>query len=270
MRILLVLAAACLASTKLSAQENTGFYGKKVFVEFNTSGQLAFLNAVFNSESSYKSNGKKLLPGNDLFNGSLHFVVGAAVSKKIALSLETSMFFASFSTPSYLSKPYTDEYGYYSSEEIYFRHELIDFRTLTIMPKLEISGEGGNSPSGLSHQVGIGYTTSKVVDKAYLYKVDNAYNVTDSSSLDLSTSLLDRSQTYKGVSVMYAINMRTPLSRRLFINYGIRYTINVRSHDYPAVKTAQYWLSPQEAAFELGRVRALSLISLQLGISLAL
>ena len=263
MRLLFIL-AACASMTQLSAQMNTGFYGRKLFCEVNSSNHLNVFSSVFNGNRIfYKRNGNLLTPGKDLFNTAVNVVFGGAVSSKTALSIEAGMFFGSFAAPGYLSKSDPDYY----SNTIEMRHEMIDFRSVMIMPKIEISEKGSNSPSGLTHQIGIGFVQTKVIKKDYLYRID--YASLDTASADLSNTLLDYSNKYKGITLMYALNMRTPINKRMFFNYGIRYTANFSKKNFPPANE-NYWMSESDVGLYVRRTRQLSLIGLQLGFSFML
>jgi hypothetical protein len=147
------------------------------------------------------------------------------------------------------------------------KHELIDFRTVMIMPKIEISAEGSNSPSGLTHQIGLGFAQTKVIEKDYLYTI--SYMDMDSASADISNRLLDYKNKFKGITLMYALNMRTPINKRMFFNYGIRYTANFSRKSLPT-SSGKYWLSESEVGQYVGRTRLFSVIGLQLGFSFML
>jgi hypothetical protein len=89
------------------------------------------------------------------------------------------------------------------------------------MPKIETNSNLGILPSGLSHQIGLGFTLTKIEKKDYVF---TNFNLTTDEKEIIKNALTFKD--YKGFSFLYQMNYRTPISKRLFINWGMRYSLN--------------------------------------------
>src|SRR5574343_501538 len=111
--------------------------------------------------------------------------------------------------------------------------------TTVFIPKFEFTTSKALLPMGLSHQLGFGFATSSAVEKDYLYQYTN-YQFTSpivnysTYTNDIDPINFDKSQNVKKFVLLYALNMRTPITKSLMINYGIKYTINIgkKPNDY--------------------------------------
>jgi hypothetical protein len=108
--------------------------------------------------------------------------------------------------------------------------QALPFTLFSVIPKIEFAGKGSLLPMGLSHQVGIGYFNARVDKRAVFGKVQS-YDASGILSPLTPTNnvenLLDPSiKSFNGVTFLYAMNMRLPISDRLMINFGIQYTYN--------------------------------------------
>ena len=243
-----------------SFAQTAGFYGRTFFLELHAASQYPLINNIINN-GNYS--GSSTITGgvSDNFNTSVNAVFGKAISSKVSLSAEVGLFFGSFIPQG------TFYYEFSELKHDYFTaHELFNFRTLTIMPKIEISGEGGNAPGGLSHQIGIGFTSSSVVEKDYAYTLGSTYT---EDSLDFSKDVVNYDYRHKGISLMYALVMRVPINRRLLFNYGFRYNMNFKLGGASG-KNPNTWQSDAEAEYAIGRTRGASVLSFQAGFTFVL
>ena len=108
--------------------------------------------------------------------------------------------------------------------------QALPFTIISVIPKIEFARKGSLLPMGLSHQVGIGYFNARV-DKRSVFGMVQSYDPTGILSPVTATNnianLLDPSiKSFNGVTFLYAMNMRLPVSDRLMINFGIQYTYN--------------------------------------------
>lgn len=110
------------------------------------------------------------------------------------------------------------EFGqYYSSAYVSSDYEMVDVRTTSIIPTVEFATSKALLPMGLSHQFGLGVCLSSVVDREY---VEGYFN-----GIDYAAQIKNQTTLVKGV-IMYGLNMRTPVSKSMFISYGFKYTIH--------------------------------------------
>lgn len=195
--------------------QHTGFFGSKTYIELNTLSHIPIINnLIFSGSTPYKATGNTLLEKRDWFEVGIRLAIGHSLKNNSGIGLEIGMDFQN------LAAPEGGNNFDYSTNYI-VKHEMLSVRTLVIMPKLEFANADGLLPIGLNHQVGIGFSSSKVVDKEYLIERNQAISYAE--ELDFAPI----SDGFKGITFLYAMNMRTALSKHLIINYGIRYTLNV-------------------------------------------
>lgn len=265
--LLLVLSSSLLTTHAQYA----GYYGKKTFIEFNGNAYVPVFNMITNSESSYLNVNNNLMMKRDILNYGFTTCIGRAF-KGFGLALELGYAYASIETPNYYWQSTNVDF-YYGYNEMYYRHEMIDIKTMTIMPKIEFTQENGLLPIGFNHQIGIGWTNTTLVEKDYLYKIDsydNGYYDTAVPNYDnlMRNSFVNYNGSYKGLTFLYAFNIRTPLSKSLLLNYGIRYTLNMRkTSEYHSDNSDQYIFTDFEASRAISRTRFRNLMTFNLGLT---
>src|SRR5690606_5491330 len=79
----------------------------------------------------------------------------------------------------------------------------------------------------------------------------------------------------RGITILYAFNVRTPISRSLLLNYGIRYTLNLDfgrfngygNYTYGYGSTNKYYTDDAVVRQKMGTKRLASIIMLNFGIN---
>lgn len=202
----------------------TGLYGKRSIVEIQGIGSMPIIYNWFNGNSTiYKRQGDNLVDGSNLLEYGLRANVMRAFSNQIGVGIEFGYERQSLAAPEFIDLN-TNSGSFSSLQTFSLRHEKIRLNTVTIMPKIEISTRSNLLPIGLSHQVGFGYTRVTVDDRDYLYTLDNPNNQTILTPID--DGFIDMEDVYTGFTLMYQINMRTPITEQLVLSYGIRYNAN--------------------------------------------
>lgn len=260
MKILCFLTLIGAIASSSFAQKNSGFYGRTLFVEVNSAISFPMLNTV-DIFGNYHNSGRYYEP--DKFASALNVVVGKAVSPKLSLSLESGLFFGNFSADD--DSYYYGDYYYYgnvSPKQMITRFEKLSYRTFSIMPKFEISARGGNAPGGMSHQIGVGFTSSSVVEKDYKYSIYSEYK----DSIDPKRDFVDYDRKYKGVTFLYAVHMRVPITKTLLFNYGLRTTLNLTpTGNVSNAGSKDLFIAPLEAAEAIKRTRFRTVFNFELG-----
>jgi hypothetical protein len=138
------------------------------------------------------------------------------------------------------------------------------------MPKLTFTKEGGLLPIGLNHEIGIGYTRTKIVDKDYNFKINSGSEyLSAEDSVKIDTHYADYNEKYGGMTFMYAFKIKTPISKKIMINYGLRYTLNLKSFSFKSSGSSQYVQSAADMARNIGKKRVLNFLTFNLGLSYA-
>jgi hypothetical protein len=206
-----------------SAQENNGYYGKKIFVQIEgLANYPLFSNILSNDNYGYASEGTYLIRKKDNFNWGFRLNAGYALKRNFAVSLEVGQDYSSVYPLEY-EYVFDDVYGYQ------VQHEMVDIATTVIVPKIEFGTSKSLLPMGLSHQLGFGVSYSKAIEKDYLYKYsyfDEYQNYSTSSEMvdPINFETMERVRKFVW---MYALSMRTPINKSMMIHYGVKYTLNL-------------------------------------------
>jgi hypothetical protein len=212
--------------------QSGGVYGKKKFAEFSLTGCFPLIYN-FNKDYYVKS-GSGVAEGKDFVNGGYYGLIGIALQPTVALSFSTSMWYSNAKGPGAL---YYFQEGSSEASSALVLHENLDIRTLSFMPIIEFTGKSGLLPMGVSHSIGLGFNTSWVKERAYAF--ENKYDIySNGNTVDFHEFMdsvvavngpyIDYKERYSGKTLMYALKIRTPISKQLMINYGFRYTFNVK------------------------------------------
>ncbi|MFT6922486.1 MAG: hypothetical protein ACJA1C_001491 [Crocinitomicaceae bacterium] len=261
MRILIFISIVFIGSTVHG--QNTGLYGKRISLDLSFTGNSPIINML--TGPMFKSKSGVLTEKMDLLDYGIRTGASYALSNNFAFGIEFDMEFMNIAAPKYVNT-YDPSTGWFTETNI--RHEALSTRTFVFMPRIEFTTNNGLLPIGLSHQIGFGFTRTKVVEKDYDYTI-----FTNSQSPDFTTFPEDfydyTNKAFKGIVLMYTLNVRTPINKFMMITYGIRYNFNYGIDVQNLSNEPKYFTRSQ--AYDASRIRRLfSVISLNLGMSFAL
>lgn len=249
-----------------------GYFGKRNTLSVSGFGSIPIIYWYRGREyDNYKTQGKSLIQENDYFDGGLNLSLSHCFSGKFALGLEYNLIFANSSAPS--TGDYSTTVGSYETNYYFsMKHEQLSLRTNVIMPKIEYTLSGSQLPFGINNQVGIGYTTTKVVEKDYLFKINQDSYAPDTVLIGKNMINYDALKSIKGMTIMYAFNVRTPISKHIMINYGIRYNLNL---SFSSIKNALFYDNTQDKYYTrtseieniVARKRSSSIVSFNIGVN---
>ncbi len=242
--------------TGVCRAQHSGFFGKKNYIEIIGVGSVPVIDNVFSKNNTpYKANGSQLIEVRDWFEGGIRLAIGHSVNNQLGLGIEVGMDFQNVAPPQ-------NHYGFAPGSDYIIKHELLDLRTISIIPKIEFTNADGLLPIGLNHQIGFGYTSTKVVDKNYVLKFNGTIGATETLKL---APIEDR---FRGFVIFYALNMRTAVTKHLMLNYGIRYSVNgMIALLEPTNISTGYQVSRFEIAQVIRGRRFRSLLTFNLGLS---
>ncbi len=256
---------------QVSAQ-NPGYFGKKNVLDFSVNFQsplFANLRTLSRKDATFLAlDGSNLISKKDQFDWGFRFNYSRPLKRNFAIGLEFGFDYFSVQRESR-----RENYGSYN-----FYFENIDVNSMSIMPKFEFSSDGGLLPMGISHQLGFGVRLIKPVDKEYTVAASEEYLLYSSSinipiEPDYSSYLKYDGPSIKGYTLMYALNFRSPLTKSLMLNYGIRYTLNFMGstyiNDYNVENLSDLELNEAEFTDIVRYRKQFSLIQANIGLSLA-
>jgi len=263
----LLFAAFLLTGTSALAQSN-GFYGRKIYVEFNGLAHYALFNQFGDNNRLYDQSLKRK---SDLFNAGFNIGAGIAAKRDFMIGFETGLWYFNVAGPSYLSGS-DGSNNYYSTS---LRHEMLDVRTFSLLPTFTFGLKKGLLPIGVNHQVGVGYTNTKVLDKDYNYSQDASMGYSSMSPSELDSlyakngGFVNYKKDYKGFVAAYTLKVRIPVSKSVMINYGLRYTLNIGKESVNPMTTGNFKMDEYALYSEIRRARFRTLLTFNLGVTVA-
>ena len=274
MKFYLLFIASFVVSLFTFGQKNNGYYGHKGFIQVESVmsyplfSNLSVLNDSYNP---YSASNNILVAKKDNFNIGFRITAGYAIKRNIALSFEYGQDYSSVypSQDIYVYDNFGLGYGYQ------VEHEMLDITTNVFIPKIEFGTSKSLLPMGLSHQIGFGFSNSKVKEKDYLYRYEDyfgylPYTHYSTSSTDLDPINFSNLKSLKRYVILYALSMRSPLTKNLMIHYGLKYTLNVgkkQSYNSYSNNSNEYFTS--EIMQSVAQQRLFSLMSLNIGLTYA-
>lgn len=206
--------------------QTTGFFGKKNLLEIGGTLQNPMLYnfyAMRNSPKPYLSKDGVLESRTPKLNYGFRFSYGKMIKRNLAVYLETGLNYFSV-----VPDPYFD-YGTLQTESNYTfeQGEMLDIRSFSIIPKIELTSDDGLLPIGITNQFGVGVNFYKTIKKDYIGSADSIdhssgfsfpVNITSDNYYDYSN------QAIKGYTFLYKLTMRIPINDRILYHFGFRYT----------------------------------------------
>lgn len=261
---LFIFNALLLCSFTSVGQKDNGYYGKKAFVQVQTLMNYPLVyNLLYNT--GYAQRGNSLVRKNDNFNIGYRVTAGYAVQRNVAFLFEFGQDFSSVYLPDYTSVTVNGTYAY-------VQHEMIDLKTTVFMPIIEFGSSNALLPMGLSHQIGVGFAITNPIEKDYVFRYYDYdyYSSVNGNYQKYSTSTTDpinfnKVTSVKKAVIMYGLSMRSPITKSLFLNYGIKYTLNIGKY-----KNFNYqYTTEDELEEEIYRNRTFSFININIGLAFA-
>lgn len=229
-----ILICLCFISVFGISQTQKGFFGKNNIVEISARGNVPLIyNLLFQDRLSsfiFDDGSTVAKAKRNWFNYGFSIQNIHYFKKSFGLGLEVGMDLQKASGPDYLE--YSDpNNGIYWSGGI--KHEMLRLNTISIMPKIEFGPFGSTLPSGISHQFGIGFTITKIKAKDYAFASQDMFNSIPDFVVNNARNELKNSKSFKGFSLLYQMTYRTPISKRLFIAWSMRYSGNFTALNNP-------------------------------------
>lgn len=272
MKFYLLFIASFVLSLFTFGQKNNGYYGHKGFIQVESvMSYPLFSNFLSNENNAYTSSNSSLILKKDNFNIGFRINAGYAIKRNIALSFEYGQEYSSV----YLD-PYNTVYTNFG-DQYFVEHEMLDVTTNVFIPKIEFGTSKSLLPMGLSHQIGFGISYSKVKEKDYLYRyVDysgasyTGYTHYSTSSSDLDPINFSNLKSLKRYVILYALSMRSPITKNLMIHYGLKYTLNVgKKQIYNSYSNNSNEYFTSEIIQSVARQRLYSFMSVNVGLTYA-
>lgn len=207
--------------------QDFGYFGKKNTLTVNAILYNPFIYNLFNRGSnSYSKVGSTVGYGKSQLDYGYSAAYSHYFSGSFGLGAEVGMVYGKIVSPENYYYNNNDYLNPVTSEG-QFRVEQFKISTLTIMPKLEYTFSGEQLPIGINHQFGLGISTTKLVQQNYNYEIEYFYSSNGSPFQQSLITPYDKVGKFYNLTAMYAFNVRTPITKSLMINYGLKYNANI-------------------------------------------
>ena len=260
------------ACFQLQAQ-SSGYLGKHTLIEADGLGNMPLFAMLFDRGQTYykKSGNKSLTQSRNLLDFGWRVSLTRVSRRNVGFAFEFGYDYQNATFDYYHNDVIVHDTSTGWDETVQFNYEMLDISTINFMPKLIFTNKGGLVPVGFAHEIGIGYSSSKVVEKDYnIQGIQNASLLTDSVRTYINNNYVDYDYRYSGVNFMYGMKMRIPVSKRILLNYGLRYTLHLRNIFADSNHSGTTIISNNELQGKIGRTRIYNFISLNLGVALAI
>ncbi len=231
MKIYIVFILIFLSFSTFLYGQNNGFMGKKNFIsaDIRVYAPIIYGLSTSDANSEYnKTEGPNFAPKSNLLDYGFNLTIGRAASRNFGLMLQISSSRYDFAVTD--NQYSLDASNFFNTGDYYqvLKINWLKAKVTTVMPIIEFTGNSGLLPLGLSHQIGLGFSTNKLLKDDYNVLIADAYG----QQFIQKENLYDySSKGFKSYVFMYKINLRIPINDYLLFNLGFRYNVNY----YPKV-----------------------------------
>lgn len=265
-----------LLALSASGQEETGFYGKRFTFQLGVGGHHNTLLKLTSRSERYFLRGDyyrnyRKQTGTNSFNYSFYANMGIVLKERLTFSLDFQYYFGKIFFNDLGVEFHESSYpggGYYYTSKY---DCLVNYSTIRLMPRIEISSANSNAPTGLTHILGIGVEASQL--KSGNYSSIDAYKGTNYSpdSVQITTDYIKlRTQSTINVTLMYGLEYRIPLSRSFAWNFGGYLHANLPALFPTYIDDSPYFTSVDDQHRQLALHRFQNLFSLRTGLVIML
>jgi len=154
-----------------------------------------------------------------------------------------------------------------------------NLHTQALMVKIDFFGRYlGETQLSISHQFGIGMTSSKVLIRDVHYDYFEGYEpsadtvlYSDYKGIDELPWMNPKEKAFNGFNAMYELSLRYPIGNSLYLNGGFRWEFNYLLGAFkPRIKDQEgedFWFSRNELLKRVEQKRAFSFFNIHFGVS---
>lgn len=262
---------ACLFALSIHVQsfaQSDGFFGKKTYVDFSMKGNFpAFVGFDQKMNIEYKSG--LFQESRKKFDYGYRIGINRNLTSSFGIGIEAGFdyFKLNRSTNARIIDPNMSYLTGINTHESYKVH------ANAFLFKFIFSSKNSLMPMGLSHQLGFGISSYKIKEEKLKY---NTYELPDIIFTNQQMGKEKIEDAPKTFTLLYAIQLSTPISKSLLLNYGLRYTLNMtkksgagfNSFDYPNLSSYEK-MNADEFTHAIKSYRGMNLIQFQLGLTFA-
>lgn len=251
--------------------QDHGFFGKKNVLSINGTGAIPLINMIppaLNSNNFLYT--RQLTQTKNIFDGGFNVSLIHGFSNSFGFGVEYAMTFGNCHGPTFVYLQ--DEFG--STYRTDIIHEMLDLTTMTFMPKIEFTTTSSLISVGLHSEFGIGYSRTKVKDRAYASKFPS-YVAEEIFPSFNSDRIFNKDDAYHSFTLQYGLCARVPISKSFMLQCGVRYSLNFNKNiigeDWSLIESNEsnkgYYTSKQDMGEIISKHRLFSVITGNVGLA---
>lgn len=248
MKTVLFIASLTCCSLFLCAQES-GYYGKKMSIEFKGILQIPVFQNVFGEDKGFVFKNNELQASYNLRDVSFSVAFAKMTSESQGYGMELISRSYQFNPLKYneINRQYVDGSNQVISEYLNAKVAFIPVHELTIMPKLIYTSNQSRLPVGFSNEFGIGYSIIRITDTRPELSIEPTN--TTINSVDVQKNFIaSNAEELRGFVLMYGLKMNYPLTKSLLVSLGFRYQYNtlLNKNRFDKMEQTTAWMSGKE------------------------
>lgn len=256
-KLIIFVLLSCFGTTITHAQN--GFLGRKNTLELSGMINIPILSGSFN-EDNYYVRGTELRARKDWFDFGARLQYSRLIKSRFAIGLSTYLkSYEVFADRSFKSSFVNVLIGNYT-QNTNIRAQGTRIHTYSFLPTFIFTPNGSVNGTGISHEFGIGYSFSRVRERAYYYSLNETTSLTENwTPADIYILEADWTR-YHSLTLQYGVHLRIPITNYLHMKFGSTCLINVyRRPDFDEVSEPQVgFFSHRALFFNLQRENAFS------------
>lgn len=205
------------------AQNSGGYFGRKFFASAELDLYTPLMFNLTSEHEDYPKYSKDFDKSSDVLNYGAKLSVGYIAKQNLIIGFEGGIEFSD----TYLRKNnHLPGYGSFN-----FRIPKVALQTVSFFPQIEIGRKRSLFPLGFSHQIGIGLSQTKLVNRVYECQIEydpNYFISLNPSYIKDHFYDFEGAKSIKFLSLMYGVNLRSAISKRILFSYGVRYTFKLQ------------------------------------------
>jgi hypothetical protein len=254
----------------ISQAQETGYFGKKTFLDLSVQGQLPLIYSLVTREKGYVTKNDELQKSYNLKDFGFRGSLGMMLSENVGVAFEYNhhLYQVNPLRGGELNRQFIDSTGALATQYIQPQVEFLQIQERTFMPKFVFSSFNGRIPAGLTHEIGVGYCMIGIDNREA--KASNGADSVFTGEI-ISKNLIDPEvDEYKGMVFMYGLRMNYPLNKSMLFHIGVRYSYSwlFDKKDFRKTEQTTAWLSGRELWSRINQHRQLGIINLGAGLTI--
>ncbi len=264
-----LIVAFCISTISCVYSQEAGYFGRKIVLEIGTMVQIPVFSNIFSKKMGFINRSGELKESYNFLDYTFRTSIGTILSENSAAAFEFDLRYYSVIPirNGEINRQFTDSSGVEKTEFHQAEVEFLPIQELVFLPKAIFSTNSGRVPAGLTHEIGIGFSSIQLINRNLLVNSEDNPQLSKS----IQNQLIDnRVGGLKGLVFMYGIRMNYPISKNLLFHIGVRYQYAslLEKRRFRKFENTESWISGRELWSQINQRRQLGIINLGIGFNL--